>query len=103
MRLSAFLISALSILFSLSASGQQSNEATQQSAGNFADVFGARIHYAEAGSGPSVVLVHGLADDVGVWQSVIPALSARHRVVALDLIGFGRSDKPLLSYRVATF
>jgi 2-hydroxy-6-oxonona-2,4-dienedioate hydrolase len=34
---------------------------------------------------------------------VMPALAAKHRVIALDQIGFGRSDKPLLDYRVATF
>ena len=50
-----------------------------------------------------MVLLHGLADDVGVWESVMPALAAKHRVIALDQIGFGRSDKPLLGYRVATF
>ena len=50
-----------------------------------------------------VVLLHGLADDVGVWGSVMPALAAKHRVIALDQVGFGRSDKPLLDYRAATF
>ncbi|HJT44968.1 MAG TPA: alpha/beta hydrolase, partial [Chthoniobacterales bacterium] len=49
-----------------------------------------------------VVLLHGLADDTGVWERVIPALAKTHRVIALDQIGFGRSGKPLLSYRVAT-
>ncbi len=100
MRLSACLISALSILFSLSSSGQQPND---QQGGKFANVFGARIHYVDAGSGSVVVLLHGLADDVGVWESVIPALAAKHRVIALDQVGFGRSDKPLLDYRAATF
>ncbi len=100
MRLSACLISALSILFSLSSSGQQPNN---QRGGKFANVFGARIHYVDAGSGSVVVLLHGLADDVGVWESVIPALAAKHRVIALDQVGFGRSDKPLLDYRAATF
>jgi len=101
MRLSGCLISALSILFSLSSSGQQPND--QQSGGKFANVFGARIHYVDVGSGPVVVLLHGLADDVGVWGSVMPALAAKHRVIALDQVGFGRSDKPLLDYRAATF
>jgi len=101
MRLSGCLISALSILFSLSSSGQQPND--QQSGGKFANVFGARIHYVDAGSGSVVVLLHGLADDVGVWGSVVPALAAKHRVIALDQVGFGRSDKPLLDYRAATF
>src|SRR5438132_12004536 len=77
MRLSGCLISALSILFSLSSSGQQPND--QQSGGKFANVFGARIHYVDVGSGPAVVLLHGLADDVGVWGLVMPALAAKHR------------------------
>ena len=69
----------------------------------FAIVFGAKIHYVEAGSGVPVILVHGLADDAGVWDSIIQLLAAKFRVIALDQIGFGRSDKPLLSYRVTTF
>jgi 2-hydroxy-6-oxonona-2,4-dienedioate hydrolase len=68
-----------------------------------ASVYGAKVHYVDAGTGSPVVLLHGLADDIGVWESVIPALAAKHRVIALDQIGFGRSDKPLLSYRVTTF
>ena len=50
-----------------------------------------------------MVLLHGLADDVGVWESAIAPLAAKYRVVALDQIGFGRSDKPLLNYRASTF
>ena len=50
-----------------------------------------------------MILLHGLADDIGVWASVIPALAAKHRVIALDQLGFGDSDKPLLNYRVSTF
>ena len=71
--------------------------------GKFVTVFGARIHYVDVGTGPTVILLHGLADDVGVWGSVMPALAAKHRVIALDQVGFGRSDKPLLNYRVSTF
>jgi 2-hydroxy-6-oxonona-2,4-dienedioate hydrolase len=66
-------------------------------------VFGAKIHYVEEGNGPVVILLHGLADNVGVWDSTLPALSPRYRVIALDQIGFGKSDKPLLAYRPATF
>lgn len=66
-------------------------------------VFGARIHYVEAGAGPTIILVHGLGDDAGVWQAETLPLASRHHVVALHQIGFGRSDKPLLNYRVETF
>jgi pimeloyl-ACP methyl ester carboxylesterase len=96
-----FLAAALVLL--LSHSQAQNGDEPKQSTGKFANVFGAKIYYLDSGSGSPVVLLHGLADDVGVWESVIPALAAKHRVIAIDQIGFGRSDKPLLSYRVGTF
>ena len=78
---------------------QEGKEATPDTV----TVYGAKIHYTEAGTGAPVILIHGLADDASIWDSVIPALSAKFRVIALDQIGFGRSDKPLLNYRVSTF
>src|SRR5436309_9008469 len=68
-----------------------------------ASVYGAKVHYVDAGTGSPVILLHGLADDIGVWESAIAPLAAKYRVVALDQIGFGRSDKPLLNYRASTF
>jgi pimeloyl-ACP methyl ester carboxylesterase len=69
----------------------------------FVTVFGARIHYVEAGSGEPLILIHGLAGDTTLWDAVIPSLSKKFRVIALDQISFGRSDKPLFNYRVSTF
>jgi pimeloyl-ACP methyl ester carboxylesterase len=69
----------------------------------FATVLGARIHYIDRGSGPVVVLVHGLADDANTWRATIDVLARNHRVLAPDLIGHGQSDKPLLNYRAQTF
>jgi triacylglycerol lipase len=66
-------------------------------------VYGARIHYVERGQGPVVVLVHGLGDDTGIWQAAMEPLARSHQVIAIDQVGFGRSDKPLLSFRAATF
>src|SRR5438132_1963286 len=103
MRLPVWLISTSLILFSICSNGQNETEPKQLAAGNSVRVFGANLHYVDAGSGSVVVLLHGLADDVGVWESVMPALADRHRVIALDQIGFGRCDKPLLGYRAATF
>ena len=103
MRLPVWLVSTSLILFSICSNGQNETEPKQQPAGNSVSVFGAKLHYVDAGSGSVVVLLHGLADDVGVWGSVMPALAAKHRVIALDQVGFGRSDKPLLDYRAATF
>lgn len=65
-------------------------------------VFGQHIRYVEAGAGAVVVLVHGLADDGGVWGQEIGPLARRAHVFALDQLGFGRSDKPLLDYRAQT-
>lgn len=67
-----------------------------------ADVFGERIAYVDTGNGSPVVLVHGLADDLGVWHDTISALAKHHRVIALDLLGFGKSAKPLVEYSAAT-
>jgi len=103
MRLPVWLVSTSLILFSICSNGQNETEPNQEPAGNSVRVFGANLHYVDAGSGSVVVLLHGLADDVGVWESVMPALAAKHRVIALDQIGFGRSDKPLLGYRAGTF
>jgi pimeloyl-ACP methyl ester carboxylesterase len=66
------------------------------------EVFGQQIHYLEAGSGPTVILLHGLGGDVSNWAATLPALAKHYHVYALDQIGFGQSAKPLIAYRVAT-
>ena len=66
-------------------------------------VFGQKIHYIEAGSGPTVILLHGLGGSTQVWQFNIAALAEKYRVVVPDQIGFGKSDKPLVNYRIRTY
>ncbi len=66
-------------------------------------VLGQHIHYYETGQGPTVILLHGLGANAGIWAAVIVPLSQRYHVIALDQIGFGHSDKPLLDYKIATF
>lgn len=51
------------------------------------------LHYEERGSGPAVVLIHGLAGDLSAWQPQIESLSAAHRVIAFDNRGAGRSEQ----------
>lgn len=53
-----------------------------------------RIHYLDEGSGPPVVLVHGTPTWSFLYRDLIRRLSASHRVVAIDHLGFGLSDKP---------
>ena len=55
------------------------------------------------GAGVPVVLVHGLAASVEIWEDVLPALAASHRVLAFDLPGFGKASKPDASYRAEFF
>jgi pimeloyl-ACP methyl ester carboxylesterase len=70
-----------------------------------ANVFGAKIYYQEAGDAtkPKVILLHGLGADTASWFLNVAALSAKYHVIVPDQIGFGKSDKPLLKYRVATY
>ncbi len=63
-------------------------------------VLGQKIHYLEAGSGPTVILLHGLGGDASNWAATVPALSKSFHVFVPDQIGFGASDKPLANYRV---
>src|SRR4051795_11981335 len=52
------------------------------------------VSYYEAGSGPVVLLVHGITSNADTWRAVMPALAERFTVVAPDLLGHGGSAKP---------
>jgi 2-hydroxy-6-oxonona-2,4-dienedioate hydrolase len=66
-------------------------------------VYGQNIHYFEVGQGPTVILLHGLGGAKEFWLANIGALAPKYHVYAIDQIGFGQSDKPLLDYKIATF
>ena len=66
-------------------------------------VRGHKIAYYEAGKGNAVILIHGLGADSRHWAANIDALSNNFRVIALDQIGYGQSDKPLTRYTVENF
>ena len=53
-----------------------------------------RVRYVDAGRGESVLLIHGLRGSIESWTHNIDDLAKRFRVVAVDLPGFGLSDKP---------
>jgi pimeloyl-ACP methyl ester carboxylesterase len=55
---------------------------------------GHRVVYRQAGSGPVIVLVHGITSSSATWDRVLPYLARRFTVLAPDLPGHGRSDKP---------
>jgi len=66
-------------------------------------VFGQAIHYWDVGSGPVVVLVHGLGSRKEDWLPVLEPLAQKYRLLVPDQIGFGKSEKPLLDYSVQTY
>jgi pimeloyl-ACP methyl ester carboxylesterase len=57
-----------------------------------------RLHVAEAGAGPPVLLLHGWPQHWYVWRNVVPQLAADFRVLCPDLRGFGWSDAPAGAY-----
>lgn len=59
------------------------------------EVDGHTIAYRELGSGPPVLLLHGWPTSSYLWRDVMPPIARRNRVLAIDLPGFGASDKPV--------
>src|SRR5690348_16208784 len=58
------------------------------------DVAGTRARYLEAGSGPTLLVLHGLGQSSNAWRRVMPAFASRRRIIAIDLPGFGESPAP---------
>ncbi len=85
-------------LFSINAFSQANEDKT-------VTVFGANIHYVDAGDAakPNVILLHGLGGNTTNWQFNVAVLAANYHVIALDQVGFGKSDKPMLKYRVGIY
>lgn len=65
------------------------------------DVYGFNIHYTDEGSGPTLVLLHGLWGGTNEWQPIIAPLAGKYRVITMDAIGFHGSDKPDAHYHNA--
>lgn len=64
----------------------------------YVEVDGLKLCYQEQGQGEPVVILPGLGTSIDFWQLTIPALSKQHRVLAMDLPGLAKSDKPDVSY-----
>jgi len=61
------------------------------------------LYYESAGEGAPVLLLHGLGSSTRDWEYQIPPLAQSHRVIAMDVRGHGRSDKPPGPYSVKQF
>ncbi len=56
--------------------------------------YGVNIYYEETGEGEPLLCLHGLGASSYTWQDILPGLAKTHRVITLDMKGFGDSDKP---------
>ncbi|MDD9936759.1 MAG: alpha/beta fold hydrolase [Myxococcales bacterium] len=66
-------------------------------------IHGYRRAFVHVGSGPALLLIHGIGNDLDGWRHVIPQLARDYTVIAPDLLGHGRSDKPRADYSVAAY
>jgi pimeloyl-ACP methyl ester carboxylesterase len=66
-------------------------------------VHGYRRAFVMAGNGPALLLLHGIGDSSDTWLDLVPVLARQHTVIAPDLLGHGRSDKPRADYSIAAF
>lgn len=60
---------------------------------NYAEINGFRIHYIDEGEGEPILLLHGEPTWSYLYRKMIPQLKVYQRVITMDFIGFGRSDK----------
>lgn len=61
----------------------------------YVDVDGIKLHYLEAGDKEVVLMLHGYPTSAYLWRNIMPKIAETHRAIALDLPGYGKSDKPL--------
>src|SRR5271169_435819 len=59
----------------------------------YADVLGARVHYLHAGTGPPMLLIHGMVGSSANWRNNIDALAQHASVYAIDLVNMGKSQR----------
>lgn len=57
------------------------------------------LHFEDQGSGPAILLIHGLGAQSNRWRNNLGPLAKKHRVIAIDLPGFGRSNKTSITQR----
>jgi pimeloyl-ACP methyl ester carboxylesterase len=69
----------------------------------YLELHGDRVAYRDAGSGETLLLIHGMAGSSETWRVVIPQLAKKYRVIAPDMLGHGQSDKPRGDYSLGAF
>ena len=75
----------------------------ESTAVQFHTIHGHRRAYRKMGSGPAVLLLHGIGDSSASWVPLMASLAEHYTVIAPDLLGHGASDKPRADYSVAAY
>jgi len=105
------LIAILTTCFLLSACNNSKVNKVEHSGANvradfpyeskFVEVSGAKMHFVDTGGkGQPILMIHGQPTWSYLWRNVMPQLEGKYRVIAVDLIGFGKSDKPNINYTI---
>ncbi len=69
----------------------------------YVTIHGYRRAFVKLGKGPALLLIHGIGDSSDTWRTVMEELAKDHTVIAPDLLGHGRSEKPRADYSVAAY
>jgi pimeloyl-ACP methyl ester carboxylesterase len=69
----------------------------------YTTIHGYQRAYLMAGSGPAILLIHGIGDNADTWRGIISELAQDHLVIAPDLLGHGRSDRPRADYSIPAY
>lgn len=106
-RLLLLAISFILITLSSATQAQQTEATTFELEGqsfshHTVEVNGIRLHYVMGGQGTPVFLVHGFLETWYHWRLIMPQLAEQYTVVAVDMRGYGDSDKPMEGYDQAT-
>ncbi len=98
----ALALVALLVLNALSIDHETKSAAVTEAGGEIVEVGGKRLEVVESGpkSGTPIVLIHCFTCAINYWDGMIPRLARQHRVIAVDLLGHGGSEKPASGYSV---
>ncbi|MFY0662816.1 MAG: alpha/beta fold hydrolase [Shimia sp.] len=67
-------------------------------AARFVQLKGSKMHYVDEGSGDPILFIHCNPASSYTWRNILPHVTPHARAIAVDLIGFGKSDKPAIAY-----
>jgi len=88
----------LTMLITATSINSQSISADFPFESKFVTIEGAKLHYIESGFGDPILFLHGVPMSSYSWRNIIPHLEKDARCIAIDFMGFGKSDKPNIGY-----